>query len=1379
MSPHEISHDGSESSLAAAGSDEASLSRSDVGHVGDEGAPSRAEPLAAGPSYIVALGASAGGLEALHKFFQAMPAESGMAFVVIQHLSPDHRSLMDELLERVNTMPVIQVRGSTPVRTNHVYLLCPGCELTIADNELHSRERPKDGSQFLPINVFFRSLAEAWRERAVAIVLSGNGSDGTHGALDIRDHGGMVLAQSPESAPWPSMPQSVINTGCADAVLPPEEMPHALLSCLAAPAVEKPPGQPTHGPGPTGGVASILGLLRDRYHIDFNRYKPSTIVRRIERRMALNSLSLEEYVAKLRGDALALDALYKDLLIGVTRFFRDEDAFGVLKQQIIPKLLALVPPEDELRVWVCGCATGEEAYSIAIELLEAFEAAGREPLLKILATDLHSESLQTAGAGVYSEDSLQELPADLRAKYFEPVNPGRFKAIPSLRRTLVFSQHNVIHDPPFTKIHLVSCRNLLIYLQPLAQTRAIACFHYSLVQGGILFLGASESLGSLGAEFETLDRAWKFFRKTSESRLSLGARTLGTELLRAAPSSAQPTVPMLRVYDALMEAFVPTGLLLNGQQQVLHIYGEAKRFIRAESGRVSNDISSMVCKDLQLPLTSAMRNAGRQQSTVVLPNVRVQHDSGREERLKLTVIPIAPKANPPVYMATMEPEVAPATVEKSRPTHSFDVGDEVKDYISELESDLQRTRESLQATVEELETSNEELQASNEELLSSNEELQSTNEELQSVNEELYSINAEHEMKIEELDRIGNDLRNLIQSTDTATIFVDGEFRVRLFTPKATEVIYLLPQDIGRDIRHINTAVPDPHLGQDIAAIYASGQAVARALEDADGRSFLRRCTTYQDVSGQSKGVVVNYVETTQLIRSNRALAESESRFGLILETIPSAIFVVDDDMRIAVTNPAAQRLFGSEGRSMLGTELVRWLPELADASQLQAPHTAGAPAVLTSSAVCLDGAHIPVELTWGSLTLAQRPCRVLVVTDIRGRIASERAQAEALEAAKNLARARSQFLANMSHEIRTPLNGILGFAQVGLAAATTNVEEPPWSHFSQILASGEHLLEIINEVLEFARIDAGTQELQLQPVELPALIREAMTEVAFMVKGRPVALRFDQEGQSIEPVVTDPQRVRQALVNLLSNALKFTAQGEVVVELAVQDAEVTIAVRDSGIGIEAKDLQRIFEPFEQADASTTRRYGGTGLGLAITRRQIELLGGRVTVSSTVGSGSTFTLHLPWQAAAVSPPAPPPAPTAAPDVRGLKVLVAEDDATNQALMRNVLDSLGVSFTLFDNGQQLVDHVRNLGASPADLVLMDLQMPAMSGYDAARELLRIDPSLPIVAMTAHAFAEDQEEIVRAGMVGRVTKPFRIRDLASAIDRFARRPAGQTA
>jgi chemotaxis methyl-accepting protein methylase/signal transduction histidine kinase/chemotaxis response regulator CheB len=829
--------------------------------------------------FVIGIGASAGGLEALERLFKAMPADTGAAFVVIQHLSPDFKSLMDELLARHTSMRIHRVEDGMAVEPNSIYLMPPKKEMIISGGRLLLTDKDPGQDLRLPIDHFFRSLAHDAGRRAIAIVLSGTGSDGSRGIRDVHEAGGLIIAQSEETAKFDGMPKSARDTGLVDCVLTPEQMPRAIAdyqSMLVSDVAEL-DGQPEWG-RPVRGVEAIFKLLRDDYGIDFSHYKPNTVARRIERRLSLNHASdLDDYVQRLRSDAGELNSLYRDLLIGVTRFFRDREAFEHLERHVLPGLLAAKRANDEVRVWVAGCATGEEVYSLAILLHEQLQLLGRPLNVKIFATDVHRASLEVAGTGIYKEETLAEVTPSRLHRYFSK-KPDGFQVVPELRQMIVFAQHNLIKDAPFTKLDLITCRNLLIYLQPHAQKKVLSLFHFGLRTGGVLFLGPSETPGELAPEFEGLDEHWKQYRKRRDVRLPPDLRlplsTVPAHVRLAAPISGAGNLdaPLLGAYDRLLEEFIPPGLLVTDRRQLVHAFGNAGQFLRYRDGRPSTDILDLLDGDLKLALAGALQRAAKDLAPVVYRGVRVRTAKG-EELLKVAVKPILNRhSNLTHLFISLENLETPAAAAATATEMSVDAASQ--EHVSSLESELRYTRENLQATIEELETSNEELQASNEELVASNEELQSTNEELHSVNEELYTVNAEYQKKIVELTEITDDMDNLLRSTDIGTIFLDRNLCIRKFTPQIGRAFDLLPHDIGRRIDAFSHNIAHPGLLDDVASVLATGTPVEKEVQDRHGNWFFLRTLPYRSRT-KLEGVVVSLIDISLLKRNEAAIRRS------------------------------------------------------------------------------------------------------------------------------------------------------------------------------------------------------------------------------------------------------------------------------------------------------------------------------------------------------------------------------------------------------------------------------------------------------------------------------------------------------------------------
>jgi len=701
--------------------------------------------------HVVALGASAGGLEALEEFFRAVSVDSGLAFVVIQHLSPDFKSHMEELLSRVTNIPVKTVRDGLPVEPNTIYVIPSAMEMMIHQGRLLLSERSRDRSLIHPIDTFFRSLATDFGRLSIGVVLSGTGSDGSRGIRDIHAAGGLVVAQVAGTAKFDGMPVSALETGAVDVVLPPTAMAEALERYTREGLSREQLAQENMGFGCAQEESQILQLLRRKTSIDFAQYKTSTVGRRIQRRMKLAKIEhLDSYASRLADDERELNELYKDLLIGVTQFFRDPDAFEALRKQVIAKLFSQPSEERSIRVWVTACATGEEAYSLAILIDEELRRNQLDVPFKIFATDAHAGSLQRASKGIFSEDAVCELSAERLGRYFTQTSAG-FQVNRELRNTIVFAPHNIINDAPFTQIHLVTCRNMLIYLQPTAQKRVLSLFHFALKSEGFLFLGASETPGELKDEFREVDKRWRIYAKRRDVRLPTSSQALVHSRHGKMPYAAM-AVPaaksnrvdqdLVRVYDQLLRKKMACSILVSETGDMLHIFGGAERYLRSRGGRPSNSLMEMIHESLRPSVSAAWHHALTKRETVCYTST-VFTGEGQRESIVITVEPLAVDASEPANVLI---EFSQARSLPLAPNSQTDSGCEQghTDRVESLENELRLSQESLQATIEEMEASNEELQAANEELISSNEELQSTNEELHSVNEELYTVNAEH-----------------------------------------------------------------------------------------------------------------------------------------------------------------------------------------------------------------------------------------------------------------------------------------------------------------------------------------------------------------------------------------------------------------------------------------------------------------------------------------------------------------------------------------------------------------------------------------------------------------------------------------------------------
>lgn len=881
------------------------------------------------PSYYIGIGASAGGLEALDTFFTHMPPDSGLAFVVVQHLSPDHKSLMVELLSKRTSMTVKRAEEGMPIEANTVYLIPPKKELTIFHGKLLLNDFEQHHMPNLPIDTFLRSLADDQAERSVGIILSGTGSDGVRGIRAIKEAGGMVLVQTEDSARFDGMPKAAINTGLVDIALAPEDMPAKLMSFINHTLTDDRRSKRDVVPDEDS-IARIFSMLRDQNKVDFTYYKPSTVMRRIQRRLTVNQLpNLQEYVEYLKTYPGELSTLYRELLIGVTSFFRDKDVYEALQENWLPDLVNRAESSD-LRFWVAGCSTGEEAYSLAILVQEVLRSEEKPVNVKIFATDIDRDAILTAGNGVYPESIAADLPSGLLSKYFVR-RDGHYQVDRATREMVIFAQHNLIKDPPFTNIDFISCRNLLIYLQPVLQEKVIEHFAFSLKPGGVLVLGTSETMGEAGSDFETLNHKCKIFRSrhkgrpTSFSSLqSLGAPQIAAHAGEFRPNGRSGAAMRAeeRIQEKLLQKmaaeFSALAAVVNEELELVHLAGEAEGYFRPPAGKQVNDITKMAMRELSIPLATSLQRVFSSGEPVKYSNIRLDLH-GRQKVIELSIHPLSSSPGQldlaAIFINDQKTDEECDDCEVVR----FDINQEAEQRIKDLEQELQFKSENLQATVEELETSNEELQATNEELLASNEELQSTNEELQSVNEELHTVNAEYQSKILELTEMTNDLDNLMAATHIATLFVDDNLEIRKYTPEAKRVFRLVKNDIGRPFTHISHALQvDPY---SIAEkVLSSGESWQDEVRTTEGDWFFMRVLPYRIDSSESSGLVMTLVDISRLKQAEGALSKSKARMESIYEAAPVGLGLVEGRTFVEVSSTTCSML-GRSREELSGRE--------------------------------------------------------------------------------------------------------------------------------------------------------------------------------------------------------------------------------------------------------------------------------------------------------------------------------------------------------------------------------------------------------------------------------------------------------------------------
>lgn len=904
---------------------------------------------------IVGIGASAGGLKAFESFFSGMPADTdpGMAFVLVQHLAPDHKSILTDLIQHYTRMQVFEVEDGVAVQPNCAYIIPPGRDMAFLNGTLHLLEPTAPRGQRLPIDFFFRSLAQDQRERAICIVLSGTGSDGTLGIRAIKGEGGMVMAQAPDSTEFDGMPRNAIATGMVDFELPPAEMPAQLMAYVARAFGRPPRLASTPAPKTENAMKKVFILLRSQTGHDFSNYKPSTIHRRIERRMAVHQIdSMEGYARYLQQTPAEVEALFRDLLIGVTNFFRDPEAFKELEEQVIPKLFADKPVGSVVRVWSPGCSTGEEAYSIAMLLQERLEALKQSYTVQVFATDIDSHAIATARAGLYPASIAADLSPERLARFFTVEADGSaYRIHKAIRDMLVFSEQDLIKDPPFSKLDLISCRNLLIYMGGDLQKKLIPLFHYALNPGGFLFQGTSETVGDFIDLFTVLDRKSKLYRRKED--LHGAPRAV---LSRILPSLSKVEVPVHQPVEkapgsvkqplrelteqALLQQAVPAGALINGQGDILYLHGRTGLYLELPPGEAGvNNILKMAREGLRRELTTALHKAAVAKEIVRCPGLCVK-TNGHFTMVNLAIHPIAaaPAAKPeaPLYLVTLEEASASDLAPRDSPEEKGerDGSPHSDAHVAELKLELRAKEEYLKASREELETSNEELKSSNEEMQSVNEELQSTNEELetskeelQSVNEELSTVNIELQTKVADLSRANNDMNNLLAGTGIGTVFVDHHLRILRFTPAATRIINLIPGDVGRPVGHIlSNLVGYDLLVADVQAVLDTLVPKEVEVQTKEGKWYTLRIQLYRTLDNVIEGAVITFVDITEMKRAEAALRNSETHFRQLAASLPQLVWTCFPDGRYDYLSPQYVEFTGVPEAQQLG---LGWLDQV------------------------------------------------------------------------------------------------------------------------------------------------------------------------------------------------------------------------------------------------------------------------------------------------------------------------------------------------------------------------------------------------------------------------------------------------------------------
>jgi two-component system CheB/CheR fusion protein len=1344
---------------------------------------------------VVGIGASAGALQPLLRFFAAMPPDCRMAFVVVLHLSPTHSSDLPALLQGATQMTVLSPQQPTSIQANHVYVIAPNQQLAMNDGYLSVAELERPPGRHVTIDLFFRTLAVVHRERAFAVVLSGNGSDGAVGITRIKEEGGITFAQLPQEAEFDAMPRAAIATGTVDWILPVAELPQKLMSLWANAqriwlpgaaeadlrGVEEPP-TPQAAQEAAQALQSVLMLLLRRTGHDFRSYKRATVLRRLERRMQVHGLpDLLAYRNFIQAQGDEAQALLEDLLIGVTNFFRDPGAFDVLQNEVVPQLFhQAAGSPGGLRVWVPGCATGEEAYSVAMLLCEQAAQTMQPPKIHVFATDIDEAALGTARMGAYPVGIEADVSQARLNRFFER-DTSRYRVRKEVREKVMFALHNILRDPPFSRLDLISCRNLLIYLDRDVHAQVLEMFHFALRPAGYLCLGSSESADTASQLFSVVDKKNRIYRANAVARTPrhLPALPLGT--VRPSATAPSPEVRMEKrtitytdLHARLAEQHAPPSVLIDGDGNIVHLSAQVGRFLRHAGGAPSHQLVSVVIPDLRAELRTAIFHAVRSGKSVEARRVHVD-DDGRSRYVTMIVRPVQEAdTTGPLYLALFD------EVDDSMAPEALAPGNGGRDpVVLQLEDEVRRLKEQLQSTIEHSETSTEELKASNEELQAINEELRSTTEELetskeelQSINEELITVNHELKLKAEETGKINDDLHNLIASTDIATVFVDRAMSIKRFTPHATRLFNLIPTDLGRSLLDITHRLDYESLADDAADAFQSLQVIEREVRTEDGKWYLARVLPYRTAEDRIDGAVLTFVDITR-----RRRAEESMRL-VAQSTRDYAIITFDAGGLITSWNPGAERTFGYTEAEALGRHIsFLFTPEDVETGQPEREMQKAGDVGRSED----DRWHLRKDGTRFFCSGITTPLRDGGQLKGYGKIArdltgSKRAEQdreaqlkyEAAGRAEALAASdmKDEFLAVVSHELKNPLNLIQ--LNTELLMRTPEARALP-----SVVRSTEIIrravlsqAQIIDDLLDLSRLNTGKLSLNRGPVDCAAVVRTIAAAMQEEAARKQIALHVENQD---EPLLIDADavRVEQIVWNLLSNALKFTAaSGRIDVRLAPDGAEAVLQVRDTGRGIAPQSLPHVFDMFNQGDVGTARRHGGLGIGLALVRHLVLAHGGRVHAESAgLDQGAQFTVRLPL----VERPLPMQDGGSDPGtgrLTGKRALLIDDDPQAVEMLSQLLQMEGATVLATGSAGEAIGLLEQ---QSFDFAISDIAMPDVDGYQfvqtlKSRPALR---SMPVVALSGLGRPADARRAIAAGFAAHLKKPVTLEKLLGTL------------
>ncbi|CAN1536001.1 PAS domain [Flavobacteriaceae bacterium] len=1375
---------------------------------------------------VVAIGASAGGLEAVTQLLKNLSPTTGMAYIYVQHLSPDHKSLLDVLLSKVTQMEVQVIDDMEMMKPNNVYVIPNDKEIEVTDRHIKLIPRPTNRTSNFSIDLLFSSLAETHHENVIGVILSGSANDGTRGLKEIKQAGGITFAQD-ESAKFSSMPNSAIAAGIVDFVLSPAAIGIELTRISQNPALKrsslkKTPEAEIENSNPE--LKIILQLLHKRKNVDFSHYKMNTIKRRMLRRMLVHKIkTLKEYAELLSNQSNEVDILYQDLLINVTAFFRDTEPFLYLKKAILPKLLETKTTGETLRIWVAACATGEEVYSIAMLMFELQEKYPNSIPFQIFASDLSADAIRIARIGEYSTTQLASLSPERLVRFFEK-SKNKYRISKELRDVCVFAKHNILRDPPFSRMDFISCRNMLIYLDTIAQKKAISTFHYALNDGGCLMLGKSETIGTSAQLFTIIDKKNKLYSRKKNSGLrtipDLTSRlshitmpdknTTPTSTFKKVATSVNGTIGL--AFDTvLLEHHVPASVIINYDLEILQFRGSTSLYLQHSPGKASFNILKMAHIEISFELRNAIHHAIKTKLPIRKMGIEMNRNpiDNTIQIVNIEAIPLNIEGEEPLLIVIFTGYIQQETEEESiKGEQNNTIAKDRR--IKKLEEELAAARADMGSITHDQEAANEELQSANEEIVSSNEELQSLNEELEtskeeieSTNEELVTSNQELHSRIQQVEELYQYNEAILSTVHEPVLILDKDIKIKSVNksfyktfhvteeecigeslyklgnnqwniPKLRELI----EEIASKNKHFHDFEVEhifPVIGKKIMLLNAHKIIQARENEELIVLTIIDITDVRNlaiELQVKEKKVLEVQLEVEK--KALKLIEDSNKRYSMMLMQSPFSFAILKGkEMIISLANDSIKELWG-KGNIVENKSLFAILPELKGGvipKMLEEVYTTG---------VAQEGYELLVPLMRNGqledvyFNFVYQPYldadeTIIGVTIIAYEVTAhinlknelidaKHIAEENTKIAENALKSKQQFLSNMSHEIRTPMNAIIGFTNVVLK---TDLNKEQKEFITAIKSSGSALIVLINDILDLAKVDAGKMTFDKKTFN----IFESIADIFYLFESKclekNLILEQQYDTRIPEYIVGDCMRLRQIILNLISNAIKFTSKGKIIlsVQMLKEDAEKTtieFTLTDTGIGIAKNKLEHIFDNFEQASTEISRLYGGTGLGLAIVKQLVEHQGGTLIVKSDEGKGSTFGFIMDFEKFCTEIPSEVENSIHAIEgLENIKILVAEDVTLNQLLIKIILEEFGFQCDIAENGKVAI---KKLKENSYDIVLMDILMPEMNGFEATDYIRNtMNSKIPIIALTADVTTVDVQKSKTVGMNDYISKP----------------------